>query len=292
MLPNFLVVGGQKCATTSLHHYLIQHPEIFLPKVKETKFFVMDERYGAGVDNYKENFADAGSELAVGEVDPDYMYFEVALGRMRQHLNIDELKLIFLLRNPVERAYSHYLMTHRRGLESETFKNALTIERARIKEGYFSRSHYSYVDRGFYLEQIKRFEQYVDKCRMHFILTEDLEFNRSRTLKDCFKFLGVDEAFTKYDKNRVHHKGKIPRSGFFLNEIANKKDSFAKKVVRFLVPHEPARLKLRAKLLSLNEKDNNMKMDVECRRYLEGIYREPNQKLSDYIGRDLAYWEV
>ena len=86
MLPNFLVVGAQKAATTSLHNYLAVHPDIYLPAQKETKFFVDDERYMRGIDYYeREHFSGWKGESAVGEVDPDYMYFEQALGRLARH---------------------------------------------------------------------------------------------------------------------------------------------------------------------------------------------------------------
>lgn len=110
MLPNFLIVGAQKCGTTSLHEYLYQHPQIYLPEGKETKFFAEDARYSKGITYYEDVcFSTYSGESAVGEVDPDYMYFEQALERIAEHLDLRTTKLIFVLRNPVDRAFSHYL---------------------------------------------------------------------------------------------------------------------------------------------------------------------------------------
>ena len=102
MLPKFFVVGAQKAGTTTLHNLLASHPEIYLPRQKETKFFVADERYAEGLSHYEtQYFAEWDGESAVGEVDPDYMYFPQALERMAVNLDLREIRFIFLLRNPV-----------------------------------------------------------------------------------------------------------------------------------------------------------------------------------------------
>ncbi len=290
MLPNFLVVGCQKCATTSLHYYLRQHPNIYLPEGKETKYFVMDERYELGIESYEKNFENVESEVAIGEVDPDYMYFKNALPRLAKDVDLSNLKLIFILRNPVERAFSHYLMTYRRGFESETFNKALSLEENRIQKDYFSRMHYSYVERGYYIQQIKRFEKYINKSKMHFILTDELKVNREKVLKDCFSFLEVDTSFGGYEKKKNYHKGQIPRSEFLLNSIVNKNDSLIKKIIRIVLPNDKFRKKIRSKVLSLNEKDNNMVIDQKTKESLIDRFKKPNNELQDYIDKNLEHW--
>ena len=92
MLPNFFVVGAQKCATTSLYYYLREHPEIYLPMDKETKFFVRDDEYIKGIKYYEsEYFSDYNGEKAIGEIDPDYMYFENTLERISKHIDLRNL---------------------------------------------------------------------------------------------------------------------------------------------------------------------------------------------------------
>lgn len=138
MLPNFFIVGVQKAATTSLHNYLLYHPEIYLPAQKETKFFVDDKRYAKGIDYYEKTyFSDWNSQPAVGEIDPDYIYFQNALERISLHINISATKFIFIFRNPVDRAFSHYLMTYRRGFEPLSFEDATEQEPNRIKKTIF-----------------------------------------------------------------------------------------------------------------------------------------------------------
>jgi hypothetical protein len=290
-LPNFLVVGCQKGATTSLHHYLNQHPGIFLPSEKETKFFVMNDRYKKGIENYRLNFSCAKSGMLVGEVDPDYMYFEDALPRIDMHLNTKQMKIIFILRNPIERAFSHYLMSYRRGLEDENFYDAINLEAARVKMTFASKMHFSYVDRGFYLKQILRFEKYFNKSQFHFILTDDLRNNREKTMKECFNFLGIDSDFVGYDKNKSYHKAEIPRSKKLLKFIIQDKDSLIKKLVRLIIRNDRVRSIVRAKLIKLNQRNSNVKIDSISREKLKKIYKIPNLKLQEYISRDLSHWD-
>ncbi len=117
-LPNFLCVGAQKAGTTTLYEILKQHPDIFLPQnIKETKFFVYDEKYEKGVQWYqKEFFSEWNGQKAIGEVDPAMMFEEKSAQRIFDTLG-NNVKLIFIFRNPVARAYSHYLMSQRKGAE-------------------------------------------------------------------------------------------------------------------------------------------------------------------------------
>jgi hypothetical protein len=195
MLPNFLVVGAQKAGTTSLHNYLCSHPDIYLPRIKETKFFVADERFAKGLHCYEaDHFSAWHGEQAIGEIDPDYMYFDQALERMVVNLDLRTMKFIFVLRNPVDRAFSHYLMSVRRGVEELSFEEAAKVESERISKDYLSKMHFSYVSRGFYLPQIQRFLAYANKSSMLFILSEDLKKNTNDVLTSCYRFLEVEEA--------------------------------------------------------------------------------------------------
>lgn len=290
MLPNFLIVGAQKCGTTSLHEYLLQHPQICLPEGKETKFFVEDVRYAKGISYYeKEHFSSCTGELAVGEVDPDYMYFEQALERMAVDLDLAKIKLIFVLRNPVDRAFSHYLMTLRRGIETLPFEKAIQLEDERISKDYYSNMHFSYTRRGFYLQQIKRFLAYTDKSNMMFILSEDLKNNTLDVLTSCYHFLDVQEDVLPPDFDVQHHVAKAPRSKVLLQLIL--RESFAKKIFRLLLPSDFLRKKLRRNLLEMNQtSEHGLALNQDTRLMLANMYREHNSELAEFIGRDLSGW--
>ncbi len=293
MLPNFFVVGAQKAATTSLHNYLVGHPDIYLPAQKETKFFIEDRFYTKGINFYEEEyFSGWTSESAVGEVDPDYMYFESALDRIGEHLDLEQIKFIFLLRNPADRAFSHYLMTYRRGMEPLSFEEAIAQESSRITNGgYDEKTHCSYVSRGFYLRQIEYFLARVSRSQMLFLLTEDLTPDPGSCLANIFRFLDVSTDYVPGNLGDKFHGAKVPVNAALQRRIAGGV-TFEKRLVRLLVPWGPLRAKLRNKMLSLNQKSGRGHvLSEETRRKLIEIYRSENRRLETFLGRSLQDWE-
>lgn len=290
-VPNFFVVGAQKTATTSLHHYLCHHPEIFLPSVKETHFFVMDERYDRGVDHYLQTyFSDWKGQPLVGEVDPDYMYFEEALERMANAFDLEDVRFIFLFRNPVDRAYSHYLMTRRRGHEDLSFTDAILCERERLSDGWFAREHYSYFSRGLYFRQVSRFLERVEHSQMLFLLTEDLEKDPLATLRQIFVFLGVDDDYVPSNVGQRFHQARAARSLGLIRRIRGP-DTLEKRLIRMLVPSAALRQRMRKGLLAWNQVSlATPALDVATRRWLAHQYVSDNALLQDLIARDLSHW--
>lgn len=293
-LPHFFIAGCQKCATTSLHEYLIQHPDIYLPKIKETKHFVIDDRYRKGFSFYQKTyFSGVKDEFAIGEVDPDYIYFNKALKRIQIHFDIKKLKFIFIFRNPIERAFSHYLMTYRRGIETKTFAEAIECEKERIKQDFFARMHFSYTDRGFYYRQLSPFMELLKPEQYLLLLMDDLKANKTLTLQSCFDFLGVNHNLNSMETNKIHHSATVPRSDYLLNEIIRKKNTLPKKLVRLLIPNPQKRHKLREKILEFNQTQNNKKIKIKNKEksLLINIYKDENKKLGKLMGRDLSFWD-
>ncbi len=169
--PSFLIIGTQKGGTTSLYHDLVQHPDIHAAAVKEIHFF--DDQYQHGFDWYKKNFPpDLPAGHMTGEASPYYLFHPQVPARVREWL--PDVKLIVMLRNPIDRAYSHYQMMVRRGLEPLSFAEAIQAERSRIEEDYarmerdprFNSSNcavYSYVKRGLYVEQLERWYRHFPR---------------------------------------------------------------------------------------------------------------------------------
>jgi hypothetical protein len=192
-VPNFLCVGAQKAGTTTLYEILKQHPDIFLPQqVKETKFFVYEEKFQKGLAFYeKEYFSEWNSQSAIGEVDPAIMYEELAAQRIHNTLG-EQVKLIFIFRNPVSRAYSHYLMSQRKGFEDLSFEEAIVAEQERLRANPAQKFNFSYFSRGFYTEQVNRFKKFFREENMLFLVFED-DFikNRKETFDRIQDFLGV-----------------------------------------------------------------------------------------------------
>jgi len=172
-LPSFFVVGAQKAGTTSLHNWLVQQPDICLPKLKETQFFTFERLFQRGIDWYLKQFPECGEKEIIGEICPDYMFFPEAAQRIKKW--IDAPKLVFLFRHPQDRAYSHYLMTVRNGYEKLSFNDALLAENERLQEGEeYAQCHFSYSARGHYVSQIEHMRKVFPESDCLFIKFDDL----------------------------------------------------------------------------------------------------------------------
>jgi hypothetical protein len=170
-LPNFMCLGVQRSGTTTLYHLLKQHPEIYVSRNKETKFFQYDERYEKGLDYYSTRyFKDVTNQKAIGETDPCYIYFTKTAKRIHDDLG-NKMKFIVIFRNPVNRAYSQYWMEKAKRFESLSFEQALKKEPERLKSPvHLDRSRFSYLDRGFYAKQLKEFLKYFPKENFLFLV--------------------------------------------------------------------------------------------------------------------------
>ena len=174
-MPNFFIIGAMKSGTTALYYYLEQHPEIYMSPVKEPNFFCSQEqRNGADsvtdIGTYQHLFRDVLGQIAIGEASHCYLYDPRAAAEIRRC--VPDAKLIAILRNPIDRAYSHFLHMVRTGLEPlGDFAQALHEEEA---GAYKERIFQDYVGRGFYYSQLKRYFGTFDRKQIRFISYEDL----------------------------------------------------------------------------------------------------------------------
>jgi len=129
MYPNFIIIGPPKCASTSLHFYLGQHPQVFTAKVKETRFFSL--HYSKGMEYYAKNFEDAGNAKAIGEATPSYSFLPFVADRIKTHF--PDIKLVLCFRNPLDRAFSSWLMQKGMGKELLPFREAIDVNLAQMK---------------------------------------------------------------------------------------------------------------------------------------------------------------
>ena len=211
MIPSFIIIGAQRCGTTSLFNYLIQHPSVKKPLYKEIHFF--DNYYGAynlGLGWYRGHypFNFFGIEktdtqiprFITGEATPYYMFHPRCPKRIKEAF--PDVKLIALLRNPVERAYSHYQHSVREGYEKLPFKEALETEKVRLKgerekilsdPDYYSFNHnrYSYLSRGIYVNQLQNWRKYFPKEQMLILRSEDLFYDLNAIYNTLLEFLGL-----------------------------------------------------------------------------------------------------
>ena len=213
--PNLFLGGVQKSGTTSLHYFLAKHPDIFIPEEpEELHFFDVDENYSQGIDWYLSHFASYKGEKIIAQTSPLYIYDKEVPQRIKE-FNPDA-KFIFILRNPVDRAYSHYWNSVRFGYENLSFKEAIEQEPERINKNKDYRRHYSYVDRGRYAEQLSRFFELFPRENILVLLFDDLKKSYADIGNFCGNFLDIDADKFVYseEKQSVRNKAQVPRFNF------------------------------------------------------------------------------
>lgn len=286
---DFFCLGAQKAGTTSLHHMLAAHPDVFLPKTKETHFFTdgFGEFAGGTAFYLSKYFAAASAACCKGEIDPEYMFFPEVPARLAAAF--PQAKLIFVLREPVSRAYSHYLMSRRRGFERLDFAAAIGAEPERMQNGSIqARSDFSYVSRGFYHRQISRFLECFPRERMLFLLSEDLKTRPAETLAEVRRFLGLPPAAYVPVGDTESNQAAEPRSWFIQNLVSG--ESLGRRLGSLLLPRRVKWL-----IWDLVEKHNRRPIKAapvapEIAERLRAEYAEDTLALADLIGRDLSHW--
>jgi len=291
ILPNFMIVGAQKSGTTTLYDILAQHSDIYLSSTKESKFFVEEEKYSKGIEFYsKEYFSKYNGEKAIGEIDPEYIFFEDVPHRLRYDISKD-LKLIFILRNPVARAYSHYLMTYKRGWDDLSFQEAILAEPDRIEQDFFSKHHQSYISRGYYSKQIKRYLEYFPIENMRFIIMED-DFiqNKEETISNLLDFIGVSKN-ENIDIYKKSNESSQPRFKFLRDLIF--KPNGVKKLLKPLIPSQKVRyfilMNILDKINQKPQKDNKLTIE-ESKEIYEKYYKNEIKDLEKLLNRNLGSW--
>ena len=304
-LPNFLIIGAAKSGTTSLYYYINDHPDIFMSEVKETNFFLADDKTAtaeAGLDgrtreissvnnlaDYSALFAAAVTEKARGEASPKYLYYPGTAGRIKAV--IPDATIIAVLRHPVDRAYSAFLHQVREGQEEYTdFAAALSAEPGRIERGVDSKYHYR--NRGFYYKQLSPYYDAFGAENIQVYLYEEFR-DPLNMLRHLFGVLGVDPSFTP-DISAQHNMSGVPKSKFLhgvYGFLKSNDRNAVKELGKRLLP-ETLRHSLKGRVLRNLQKKNLAKPPLlpETRADLLQGYRKDVSELQSLIGRDLSHW--
>jgi hypothetical protein len=290
-LPNLLIVGAAKSGTTSLHNYLNQHPSVFMCSPKEPHFLINKgigkQRIPKGVlniEDYKLLFKGASSMKYRGESSVMYLLFpELAIKNINKYLK--DVKIIIMLRNPVERAYSGYQHIKRYNLmESLSFEKALD----QSEDRYFNTSNMTpasrYLELGMYFNQVKKFIKAFDN--VHVIIYDDYKNDFNAEIDNVFKFLDLD-AFKINDEEK-YMVGDWEWKNEWIKSLMMKKTPF-KTVLRFLFPFKKLRNSIR---VNLHKRNTNKieKINPETKKWLKEYYKSDVEKLSLLLDKDLNNW--
>jgi hypothetical protein len=288
-IPDFVCIGVQKGGTTTLHDILKEHPSIYLPEDKEAPFFNNADNYSKGLKWWNEHyFKKYNNEPLMGVMTPEYIYFDEIPELIKGEFGKD-VKLIAVLRHPVDRAYSHYLMTHRRGHEKESFQRGIELENERIKKGEFERHHFSYMSRGHYLDQVKRYQSNFDRENILYLCFEsDIRQNIDRTIERILNFIGAEQI--ALNTSQKSNAASEPRSEAIRDAFI--KQSPIKNLIKRMLGQK-TRQKIRNWILSKNQKElkSSPKLDAETRNKLfETHYKDELSELEEITGLSLKHW--
>jgi hypothetical protein len=299
-LPDFLVIGAAKSGTISLYHYISQHPEIFMCPVKECNFFALEKadwnaEYQGPVDRlwvdqhciktiegYRELFRGAASGQVIGESSPLYLFSKAAAVRIHRH--IPRVKLIAILRHPVDRAFSNFQHLRRSGIEPiADFSEAIRSESVRHAEGWGPWPFWYYTEMGFFAKQLQTYLDLFGRQQLLVRLYDDLRADAGRVVKDIYEFVGVSNF--RADVSTRHNLGGRPRRNWLQRIIV--KPNPAKILLKAVVP-ATVRHRVRDGIADWNTE--KPRLDPHVRSELTQMYREDILKLQELIDRDLSHW--
>jgi hypothetical protein len=295
-LPDFLIVGAAKSGTTSLFNCLKQHPQVFMPSASDEPYFLtgrdfkeIDHKKGAygknvvtTLEDYANLFKNAKGHKAIGEKSVGYLYYyEESIKNIKKYLN--NPKIIIILRNPVERAFSNYLHHVRDLYEKESFESALDLIQERKQKNYWW--GYDLIGGGLYYHPVKSYLEDFNDIKI--LLHEDLKNNKENILKDIFEFLGVDSTF-KVDTDVYSNISGVPKNYLLQHLLFNDYINPLIKYIAKKLKLEKTMMRLRSDIVLKNIEKPKMKK--ETREYLTKIYKDDILKTQELINRDVSGW--
>lgn len=305
ILPGFLIVGAAKSGTTTLYQILRNHPEIFMPEIKEPCFFSSynlpenilkrniypynPNKIVKDISEYKRLFSDINLDgvKLMGEASTHYLFQhnETILNIKKFYNNPDDIKIIIVLRNPVEAAFSNYTMWAMQGNEVPQFEYAIKEEKQRIKEKKYN---IAYINKFNYYRQINNYMDNFNK--VHIILFEDLKFDLKNTLAKLYNFLGISNNQYKNELGlKFNISGKIKFN--FLHEFLinpnNRIKSIFRPIIRVFFKAQTSAV-IMNKLIGWNLQKQVISLEIEDK--LKTIFKPDILKTQSLINRDLSAW--
>lgn len=283
---DFFIIGAQKSATTSLYNYLSEHPEIYMPEVKENHFFVEDRVYNQGVQHFHRFYQTYAAQKVVGGAFVHMLTSQEAPERVYNYNK--DAKLIVMLRNPVDRAYSAYHFAIKNGWESSKIKffDAVKLQDERLKGNLTEQTDLAYVNSGMYAKHLSNWLKWFTKDKFLILFDSDFIADSQGQMKKVFNFLGVDESVIVNTNNAYNRSGDV-RLKTLHRFLRNKESRFRRNVGKVL----PFGIKsfYRRQILPTLDKYNKTEkkytpLSFEERQSLFAYFEEDLKSLSDIIG--------
>lgn len=299
--PNFFIIGSVKCGTTTLYSYLQKSPQVFMPVQKEPHYFIREVhdlsyqgpndddffvKYPKSLIEYERLFRDAESEELVGEASTMYMVYQDVANKLFEYS--PEAKIIAIIRNPIERAFSHYLHHIREGtVVAKSFKEAIRDELEGKRDTWAPQRRY--IEVGRYADQLNRYLKVFPRNQVLILKFDDFIAAPNKVLSKASKFLGIDNIFHEKEIKK-HNASGVPKIDI-LHSFYLKSLRFSRKTFPFLT-HSPLS-KLRKKIDN-TYRNNFLKkpeMDKATRELLTQIYQKEVEKIHEITGFNLSDWK-
>ncbi len=291
-LPDFIIIGAAKAGTTTLYQYLCRHPQIYMSTPKEPDFFAIESHYARGMDWYTSLFSDAEPHQICGEASTTYSRLQKYPKSLERIVaTLPNIKLIYIMRQPIDGAYSFYIHRlkgaryHPELAVSDTFEETIKQQN-------------EFLDNGYYIDCIEKYLGFFARESCLFLLMEDLIKKPGETLNNIFSFIGVDPGIDVVGDNLVA-----------ANKAGDHPDWFVRKQLTASVNGIPGVAQV-AKLLPKGMRDGAYQllkgfqyknwvetqympppMLPETRQMLVERFREPNRRLAEFLNRDLFHWD-
>ena len=287
MRVGIFIVGAPKAGTTSLHYYLNEHPEILMSALKEPDFFSHKEILEQDLyyENSKintiekyHNLFKEGKELKIfGDSSVSYLFYPEVSKRIKEY-NSDS-KIIIMLRNPIDRAFSHYLMDYRLGLINQSFENVLVEGKTGTKQELF---YQQFVTLGLYYEQVRRYLETFGKENVHIIFYDDFKNDLQNQVQKVYDFLEVESTFIAQLSTK-HNTFSIPKSSWTRKVYAFVK---LRKILRKILPNQ---IVIQVKSILFSKTDRPT-LSERLRKQLNELYAADIKQLAILLNRDLSQW--
>lgn len=288
MLPNFFIVGAPKAGTTSLYYYLKEHPEVYMSPEKEPNFFSHQEiqsqnlyykkRNTETLEDYQKLFNGVTYEKAIGEASVSYLFYHSVSKKI--YSRVPHAKVIIILRNPVDRAFSHYLMDLRLGYISISFDDVI-YKRGRYKN--LNLYYQQYVELGLYHEQVKRYLTTFGKKNVLVLISNEFKKNTKKIVNSVYDFLRVDRTFFPVEEKKynwfIMPKNRLSRYFYHIDGL--------RKLLKIVLSASSLK-----KIENLSFRSEKPTLKVETKEFLRSIYVEDIKRLENLIKKNLNFWLI
>jgi len=303
-LPNFIVIGAAKAGTTSLYSYLNEHPQAFLPSdYKESRFFANQMITNTlhyknssvfSFETFKHQYTNVTNENAIGDFGNVYLQFpDVSIQKIKEYLG-EEVKIIAILRDPVERAFSAYKFACRNQHESVSFQYAIENEYTRVNQYNFPPDIFHYLDHSLYFDKLKMYFEAFKEVEVLFF--DDLQRDSKTTMNKLLSFLDISNDYEINTGTIYNEDSGVPANLKLFNALFN-----GKKVANSVKPYlenVPPLFYLGKKSLQFLEYSRNklmvnkdIKLDPKLENDLREYFKNDIENLEDLLNEDLAHWK-